>query len=98
MPQTLSDGRVESEGRQANVGKERHAMTVEPLILIYGEKPVIQGEGDIVQKTFKNEDIEQIMTEADELLKQTDSRIKETQVCGSSQDREGRNTGERSLR
>ncbi|MGC9197162.1 MAG: hypothetical protein ACP5IL_17210 [Syntrophobacteraceae bacterium] len=28
-----------------------------------------------MEKTFKNEDIEQIMTEADELLKQTDPEI-----------------------
>jgi hypothetical protein len=36
---------------------------------------VIRQKGNIMQKTFKHEDIEQILAEADELLKQTDPEV-----------------------
>jgi hypothetical protein len=61
---------------EATVGEKRQAKTVEPLIPIFREmRTGIGQKGNIMQKTFKNEDIEQILAEADELLQQIDPEI-----------------------
>jgi histidinol-phosphate/aromatic aminotransferase/cobyric acid decarboxylase-like protein len=58
------------------VGEERQAMTVEPLIRIFDEmRAGSPAERQHMQNTYKNEDIEQILAEADDLLKKIDPEI-----------------------
>ena len=61
---------------EATAGEKRQVKTVEPLITIFREmRTVIRQKGNIMRETFKDEDIEQILAEADELLKQIDPEV-----------------------